>query len=102
MCPDECCLEIPSRGIDAKLLVTTSKHILVNLADFEGMEEPEYDVWTSKRGRDSEETGTESDMSEGTEETITDPEEALQNGHGEEFQENREFRERNHIQHTFS
>ena len=75
MYPDECRLEIPSRGIDAKLLVTTSNHILVNLADFEGMAEPYYDVWTSKRGRDSEETGTESDMTEGTEETITDPEE---------------------------
>ena len=73
--PDECRLEIPSRGIDAKLLVTTSNHILVNLADFAGMEEPDYDVWTSKRGRDSEETGTESEMTEGTEETITDPEE---------------------------
>ena len=32
--PHECRLEIPSRGIDAKLLVTTSNHILVNLADF--------------------------------------------------------------------
>ena len=73
--PDECRLEIPSRGIDAKLLVTTSNHILVNRADFECMDEPDYDVWTSKRGRDSEETGTESDMTEGTEETITDPEE---------------------------
>ena len=40
-----------SRGIDAKLLVTTSNHILVNLADFAGMEEPDYDVWTSKRGK---------------------------------------------------
>ena len=39
------------------------------------MDEPDYDVWTSKRGRDSEETGTESDMTEGTEETTTDPEE---------------------------
>ena len=75
MYPDECRLEIPSRGIDAKLLVTTSNHILVYLADFEGVDEPDYDVWTSKRGRDSEETGTESDMTEGTEETITDPEE---------------------------
>ena len=71
MYPDECRLEIPSRGIDAKLLVTTSNHILVHLADFEGLDEPD----TSKRGRDSEETGTESDMTEGTEETITDPEE---------------------------
>ena len=35
----------------------------------------DHDVWTSNRGRDSEETGTESDMTEGTEETITDPEE---------------------------
>ena len=42
--PDECRLEIPSRGNDAKLLVTTSNHILVNLADFAGMEEPDYDV----------------------------------------------------------
>ena len=48
-------VEIPSRGIDAKLLVTTSNHILVNLADFEDVDEPDYDVWTSKRGRDSEE-----------------------------------------------
>ena len=64
-----------SRGIDAKLLVTTSNHIFVNLADFPGMAEPDYDVWTSKRGRDSEETGTEGGMTEGTEETITDPEE---------------------------
>ena len=39
------------------------------------MDEPDNDVWTSKRGRDSEETGTESDMTQGTEETITDPEE---------------------------
>ena len=38
-------------------------------------ERADYDMWTSKRGRDSEETGTESDMTEGTEETITDPEE---------------------------
>ena len=73
--PDECCLEFPSRGIDAKLHVTSSNHILVNLADFECMNEPDYDVWTSFRGRESEETGTESDMTEGTEETITDPEE---------------------------
>ena len=75
MYPDECRLEIPSRGIDAKLHVTTSNHTLDNLADFEGLDELDYDVWTSKRGRDSEETGTESDMTEGTEETITDPEE---------------------------
>ena len=54
--PDECRLEIPSRGTDAKLLVTTSNHILVNLADFAGVEEPDYDVWTSKRGRESEDT----------------------------------------------
>ena len=48
--PDECRLEIPSCGIDAKLLVTTSNHI--HLADFESRDEPDYDVWTSKRGRD--------------------------------------------------
>ena len=94
--------KFPSRGIDAKLLVTASSHILVNLADFAGMEEPDYDVWTSKPGRDSEETGTESDMTEGTEETFTDLRRFLQNVHGEEFQENRKFRERNHLQHTVS
>ena len=75
--PDECNLEIPSLGFVAKLLVTTSNHILVNFADFERMDELDYDVWTSKRGRDSEKTGTESDMTEGAEETITDPEEFL-------------------------
>ena len=74
--PDECRLEIPSRGIDAKLHVTTSNHILVNIADFAGTEEHDYDVWTSKRGRDSEETGTESEMTDETEETFTDPDEA--------------------------
>ena len=40
------------------------------------MEEHDYDVWTTKRGRESEETGSESEVTEGTEETITDPEEA--------------------------
>ena len=73
--PDECRLEIPSRGIDAELHVTSSNHILVNLADCEGVDEPECDVWTPKRGGDSEEAeaGTERDMTKGTEETITDP-----------------------------
>ena len=51
--PDECRLEIPSRGIDAKLHVTTSNHHLVNLADFTGTEEHDCDVWTSKRGCES-------------------------------------------------
>ena len=74
--PDECRLEFPSRGRGAKMLVTTSNHIFANFADFASMEEYDYDVWTSKRGRESEETGTESEMTEGTEETITDPEEA--------------------------
>ena len=32
-------------------------------------------MWTSKRGRDSEETGTESDMTEKTEDTMTNLEE---------------------------
>ena len=50
--------------------MTTSNHILVNFADFEGVDEPDY-MCGSKRGGDSEETGTESDMTEGTEETIT-------------------------------
>ena len=54
----------------------TSDHILVNLADFTSSEEHAYDVWTSKRGRESEETGTESEMTDETEETFTDPDEA--------------------------
>ena len=45
--------------------MTSSNHILVKFADFECMNEPDFDVWTSNRGRDSEETGTESDMTEG-------------------------------------
>ena len=49
--PDECRLEIPARGIDAKLLVATSNHMLVNLAE-------------------SEETGTERDMTEGTAQSL--------------------------------
>ena len=56
--------------------MTTSNHILVNLADCAGAEEHDYDAWTSKRGRESEETGTESEMTDGIEETITVPEEA--------------------------
>ena len=50
--PDECRLEVPSRGTDAELLVTTSNHFLVNLADFAGMEEHDSDVWTTKRERE--------------------------------------------------
>ena len=74
--PDECRLEVPPRGMDAKLLVTNTNHILVNLAYSAGMEDHDHDMWTTKRERESEETGTESEMTEGTEETITDPEEA--------------------------
>ena len=33
-------------------------------------------MWTSKRGRESEETGTDSEMTDETEETFTDPDEA--------------------------
>ena len=102
MYPDECRLEIPSRGIDAKLLVTTSNHIFVNLADSDGVDEPDCDVWTSKRDRNTEETGIESDMTEGLRRQSLILKRFLQNVHGEEFQENLEFRERNHLQHIFS
>ena len=52
-----------------------SRSHLVEL--LQNSEEHDYDVWTSKkRGRESEETGTESEMTDGTEETITDPQEA--------------------------
>ena len=69
--PDECRLEIPSRGIDAKLLVTTSNHILVILADFAGMES----LIMMCGPRNEEETVKRQEMTEGIEETITDPEE---------------------------
>ena len=42
-------------------------------------------------------------MTEGTEGTTTDPEEVpAKHVHEEELHENREFRERNHLQHTFN
>ena len=51
----------------------------------------------------SEETGTESEMTEGTEETITDPVEFfLPSVLEEECQGNRQCRERYLLQHIFS
>ena len=49
--PDECRLEIPSRGIDAKFLVTTTNHILVSLADLKAWTTcgPRNEVETVKR-----------------------------------------------------
>ena len=43
---------------------------------FADMEEHDCDVWATTPGRYSEETGTESEVTEGTEEAITDPLEA--------------------------
>ena len=81
--------------------MTSSNHILVNLSDLECMDEPDYDVWTSKRGRDSEETGTESDMTEGTEETITDPQVlAIRSRRGAPRKPR--VPRKNHLQHTFN
>ena len=103
MYPDECRLEIPSRGIDAKLHVTTSNHLLVNHADFTSTEEHDYDVWTSKRARESEETGTQSEMTDGTEETFTDPDEAPTKTHTTRSSKKTASTEKeNHLQHTFS
>ena len=64
--PDECRLEIPSREIDAKLHVTTSNHILVNLADFAGTEEHDYDVWTSNEDVKVNRQVPRSEMTDGT------------------------------------
>ena len=52
--------------------------------------------------RESEETSTESEMTEGTEVTITDPEEAPAKRTRRGVQENRVRRERDHHQHIFS
>ena len=46
--------------------------------------------------------GTESDMTEGTEETITDPEEVLAKTFTKRSSKKTEFRERNHLQQTFN
>ena len=55
-----CWLQIRSRGIKAKLMVTTSKHVLVNIADF-GDLEIEGDVFAAKRSHDDDTLGGESD-----------------------------------------
>ena len=53
--------------------------------------------------RDSEETGTESDMTEGTEETIIDPEKVPAKRSRRGVPRKTESpEERNHLQHTFS
>ena len=66
------------------------------------MEEHDYDVWTTKRGRESEETGTESEVTEGTEETISDPEEVpAKRTRGGVPRKPRVPRERDHHQHVF-
>ena len=63
----DCWLEIPSRGIKAKLLVTTSNHVLVNMADFVDDLELEGDVLAAKRSHEDEDTfGGKSDGALGT------------------------------------
>ena len=46
--PGDPWLEIPSRGIKTKLMVTTSNHVLVNIADFGDDLEIDGDVLASK------------------------------------------------------
>ena len=60
--PGDCGQEIPSRGTNAKFMVTTSNHVLVNMADFGDDLEIEGDVLAAKRHReDDDTTGGESD-----------------------------------------
>ena len=47
--PGDCWVEIPSRGIKAKLMVATSNHVLVNIADFGDDLDIEEDVLAAKR-----------------------------------------------------
>ena len=59
--PGDCWLEIPSRGSKAKMMVTTSNHLFVNMADF-GDLEIEGDVLAAKRSHEDDDTsGGESD-----------------------------------------
>ena len=51
----DCWLQIRSTGIKAKLMVTTSKHVLVNIAHF-GDLEIEGDVFAAKRSHDDDDT----------------------------------------------
>ena len=65
--PGDCWMEIPSRGINAKLMVTTSNHVLVNMADFGDDLEIERDVLAAKRCHEDDDTsGGESDGTSGT------------------------------------
>ena len=61
------CWLLPSRGFKAKLMVTTSDHVLVNMADFGGDLVIEGDVLAAKRSdEDDDTTGGESDGTFGT------------------------------------
>ena len=65
--PGDGWLEIPSRGIKAKLMVTTSNRVFVNTADFGEDLEVERDVLAAKRShQDDDNTGGESDGTSGT------------------------------------
>ena len=60
-------LEIPSRGIKAQLMVTTSNHVLVNMADSGDDLEIEEHVVAAKRSHEDEDTcGGESGGTSGT------------------------------------
>ena len=63
----DCWVEIPSRGIKAKLMVTTSNNTLVNVADFGDVLEIETDLLAAKRSPvDDDSSGGEGDKASGT------------------------------------
>ena len=65
--PGDGWLEIPSRRIEAKLMVTTSNHVLVNMADFGDDLEIEGDVLAARRSHEDDDTsGGESGETSGT------------------------------------
>ena len=60
--PGDGWLEIQSRRLEAKLMVTTSNHVLVNMVDFADDLEIEGDVLAAKRSHEDDDTsGGESD-----------------------------------------
>ena len=62
----DCWVEIPSRGIKTKLMVTTSNQLLMNMADFVDDLEIEGNVLDAKRSHEDDDTsGGESDGTSG-------------------------------------
>ena len=54
--PGDCWLELSSRGTEAKMMVTTSDHVLMNMAGFGDDREIDGDVLFAKRSHDDDNT----------------------------------------------